>query len=164
MRGALRATSAPAASESSTQGRQFYADETPMPGDRRRSGEIASGSLPFTVTGDRFSAPSNNWFGSRAICGPSFTSSLLMVTSTSSSVASSSARNEMRRQRSRASGPGHASAHRMSSSCRPTKRSPSNAQFAEATPISGAAKGAGLLGPACGTRRHRTGLRTSAVR
>jgi hypothetical protein len=31
---------------------QFYADETPMPGDRRRSGELASGSLPFIFTGD----------------------------------------------------------------------------------------------------------------
>ena len=45
-----------------------------MLGNRRRSGELASGSLPFTVTGDRFSAPcnNNNWLGSRPICGPSF--------------------------------------------------------------------------------------------
>jgi hypothetical protein len=88
---ALRAKTAPAASESPAQGRQFYADETPTPGDRRRSGEIASGSLPFTFTGDRFSAPCNNnsWFGSRPISGPSFTISLLMVTSSSSSVTSS---------------------------------------------------------------------------
>ena len=70
---------------------QFYADETPMPGDRRRSGEIASGSLPFIFTGDPFSAPcnNNNWLGSRPISGPSFTSSLLMVASSSSSVTSS---------------------------------------------------------------------------
>jgi hypothetical protein len=27
---------------------------------------------PVTVTGDRFSAPNNNWLGSRPICGPSF--------------------------------------------------------------------------------------------
>ena len=66
------AKTAPAASESPAQGRQFYADETPMLGNRRRSGELASGSLPFTVTGDRFSAPNNNWLGSRPICGPSF--------------------------------------------------------------------------------------------
>ena len=59
-REALRAKTAPAASESPAQGRQFYADETVMPADRLRSGEIASGSLPFTVTGDRFSAPCNN--------------------------------------------------------------------------------------------------------
>ena len=37
--GALRATIAAAASESPAQGRQFYADETLMPSDRRRSGE-----------------------------------------------------------------------------------------------------------------------------
>ena len=44
-----------------------------MPRDRRRSGESASGSLPFTVTGDRSSAPCNNndWLGSRPISGPS---------------------------------------------------------------------------------------------
>ena len=29
-------------------------------------------SLPFTVTGDRFSAPNNNWSKSRPICGPNF--------------------------------------------------------------------------------------------
>ena len=69
---AASAKTAPATSESPAQGRQFYADETPMPGDRRRSSEIASGSLPFTVTGNRFSAPNNNWLGSRPICGPSF--------------------------------------------------------------------------------------------
>jgi len=38
VRGALRAKTAPAASESPTQGRQFSADETPMPGERRRLG------------------------------------------------------------------------------------------------------------------------------
>ena len=69
---ATGAKTAPAASESPAQGRQFYADETPMLGNRRRSGELASGSLPFTVTGDQFSAPNNNWLGSRPICAPSF--------------------------------------------------------------------------------------------
>ena len=51
------AKTAPAASESPAPGRQFYADETPMLGNRRRSGELASGSLPFTFAGDRSSAP-----------------------------------------------------------------------------------------------------------
>jgi hypothetical protein len=51
------AKTAPAASESPAPGRQFYADETPMLGNRRRSGELASGSLPFTFAGDRSSPP-----------------------------------------------------------------------------------------------------------
>ena len=91
MAGALRAKTAPAASQSPAQGRQFYADETPMLGNRRRSGELASGSLPFTVTGDQFSAPcnNNNWLGSRPISGPSLAHSCLIVTTSSSRLTSS---------------------------------------------------------------------------
>ena len=65
-----RHKTAPAASESPAQGRQFYADETPVPGDRRSSGELASGSLPFTFTGDRSSAPCSSWLGVQADMRP----------------------------------------------------------------------------------------------
>ena len=72
--GGFRVKTAPVVSATGAPLGQFCADETPMRGDRWRSGEIASGSLPFTFNGDRFSAPcnNNNWLGSRPICGPSF--------------------------------------------------------------------------------------------
>ena len=47
-----------------------------MLGNRRRGGELASGSLPFTVTGDQFSAPltTTGWgpgrYAARASAGP----------------------------------------------------------------------------------------------
>jgi hypothetical protein len=65
----FRAEIAPAVSATGVPPRQFC--ETPLPDERRRSGELASGSLPFTFTGDRFSAPcNNNNFGVQADMWP----------------------------------------------------------------------------------------------
>jgi hypothetical protein len=86
--GALRAKTAPAASESPTQARKFYADETLMPGDRRgatKSPPVCCRSPLPAIDSPRL-VITNYWLGSRPICGPSFTSSLLMVASSSSSV------------------------------------------------------------------------------
>ena len=49
--GPFRAKTAPATSESPAQGRQFYADETPMPGDRRRSGAKVKAALKLRSRG-----------------------------------------------------------------------------------------------------------------